>query len=118
MQRQLLIFYDILKEAIPPTKLVLSILQNNMHGKMQTCKDYKIVNTLLYFRQRYLHDKVERYKKYSDYMIYVTEAMPDGKCRTVRTQHKIWFDNEWVCTKIRVCIVSRNIDILLGCLLR
>jgi hypothetical protein len=80
MQRQLLIFYDILKEAIPPTKLVLSILQNNMHGK----------------RQRYLHDKVERYKKYSDYMIYVTEAMPDGKCRTVRTQHKIWFDNEFI----------------------
>ena len=38
MQRQLLIFYDILKEAIPPTKLVLSILQNNMHGKMQMCK--------------------------------------------------------------------------------
>ena len=59
-------------------------------------RDYKIVDTLLYFRQRYLHDKVERYKKYSDYMIYVTEAMPDGKCRTVRTQHKIWFDNEFI----------------------
>lgn len=28
-------------------------------------------------RQRYLHEKVERFKKYSDYMISVTEAMPD-----------------------------------------
>lgn len=28
-------------------------------------------------RQKYLHEKVERYKKYSDYMIRVTEAMPD-----------------------------------------
>ena len=60
--------------------------------------DYKIVDTLLHFRQRYLHDKVERYKKYSDYMICVTEAMPDGKCRIVKTQQNtsIWFDNEFI----------------------
>ena len=65
-------------------------------------RDYKIVDTLLHFRQRYLHDKVERYKKYSDYMIRVTEAMPDGKCRTVRTQHKIWFDNEFYNAEIQI----------------
>lgn len=51
---------------------------------LQWLRNYIIDDALLHFRQRYLHDKVERYKKYSDYMIRVTEAMPDGKCITVR----------------------------------
>lgn len=45
--------------------------------KTQELEECKIQLEEYKRRQRYLHDKVERYKKYSDYMIRVTEAMPD-----------------------------------------
>ncbi|XP_063428025.1 coiled-coil domain-containing protein 42 homolog [Mytilus trossulus] len=45
--------------------------------KTQELEQFKIELEEYKQRQRYLSEKVERFKKYSDYMISVTEAMPD-----------------------------------------